>query len=1417
MSSAQSHFKSVFPPVDEDTLAGSLSNTIAGRICNFLDLNGGGYVVDGACASSLLAVTSAATALQDGDLDVALVGGVDISLDPFELVGFAKVGALSPTEMRVYDRAANGFCPGEGCGFVVLKRLADARADGDYVYASVRGWGVSSDGAGGITAPSVEGQALAIRRAYKRAGYSPGSLRFVEGHGTGTPAGDPVELKAIATAMGAYGETEPRRCGVTSFKSIVGHTKAAAGIGGFIKATIAANRRVIPPTAGCVDPSPAFEDAARVLFPIREGWVDPPNTVVRAGVSAMGFGGINTHVTLESGDPPASRLKPSLDEEVLLGSAQATELFVVSARSLEGLEARLQHLRVRADGMSIGELADLAAELAAEVDPDDRVRAALVTSDPEQLQSHVDAIARAIREEPPEAGSAPRSVARGGLAWFANAPQRPRVGLVFPGQGSQQIGMARRLVRRFEWARRFVEEVDGWLAELGAQPIGELVFRELDRAENGETVRSWRDTLRRTEHAQPAICVASALWLEYLARLGVFPAVVAGHSLGELSAFHAAGGLDERALIELAWRRGQLMADTDASGAMANLSCSREEAEKLIAEEPGYCAIANLNAPTQTVVSGDRDAVARIVRTAKKRSIAAVALEVSGAFHSAHFQEAALRLRRVEGVPEISDPLTTPLISAVDGTELRTGIMIRDYLSRQMCAEVDFIRVAKAMAERCDLLVEVGPGRVLSGLVKRTLGDELACFPVESKPGKDEDLNVALAALFAHGQRLRLDALYEGRLYRPFVPASERRFIENPCERAFPSETAVPEETLVRAVSPVSTDAQAPETAPRADSALPAHQQVTESQIVQKPSVNGAVLAAVEELTGFPVQSLGLELRLVDDLHLDSIKTVELVSEVADQLGIVQSFDAAELADATLGELIERLSELETAAGAAAGATSSDRPAPARVDGEPGRVPVNHFAVEWEEEPMAAVASGAVLARGRTLVLTSDSEDRFAARVSEELSRRGVDASVCDTARASEPRPAFDHLLVLAPEDPALDELERLQRLADLLTASSRLLPSNEGARDHTSCVAWVKTAAPSDVRRGHFDYGLSSFAATVHLERRRLRVRSIELSYPDPRPAEVADAVFRELGSEAAFASVRYDEKGTRRVRRPALRSRASYEPRAHLLGAEDVVLVTGGAKGITAECALALARETNAIMVLVGSSPAPETAPSSPGNDEIRGTLERFFAEGLRCEYRSCNLTDRDEVDRLVAGIRRDFGSVDAVVHGAGLNFPRRVEEPATSEVLEEISPKLVGAMHLFAALSAEPPRMFVALTSIIGVTGMPHNAWYALANECLDRTLGQFEECSAATEVLSVAYSVWGSVGMGAKLGSVERLGKLGIDAIPVERGASEFVDLLTRNPGPREVIVTGRLGGLDTWQPVMPALSGARVPGKARPRA
>ncbi|MEJ2039145.1 MAG: ketoacyl-synthetase C-terminal extension domain-containing protein, partial [Desulfosarcinaceae bacterium] len=265
------------------------------------------------------------------------------------------------------------------------------------VYAALQGWGISSDGRGsGITAPSVPGQVHALEQALARTPFKASRLDFIEGHGTGTAVGDRTELGAIAAVLAQDKACPPRACGVTSLKSIIGHAKAASGIGGLIKAVIAVNRRVMPPTAGCRLPHPIFDDQARCLYPVLYGEKRRSNAVLRAGVSSMGFGGINCHITLTSADPPSPRLNPDLEETALMASSQESELFVLTGRDSASLSRRARSLAREASGISMAEMADFAFDLSGRIDDRDAWRGAVVAGGPDDLAEVLDALSRGL-------------------------------------------------------------------------------------------------------------------------------------------------------------------------------------------------------------------------------------------------------------------------------------------------------------------------------------------------------------------------------------------------------------------------------------------------------------------------------------------------------------------------------------------------------------------------------------------------------------------------------------------------------------------------------------------------------------------------------------------------------------------------------------------------------------------------------------------------------------------------------------------------------------------------------------------------------------------------------------------------------------------------------------------------------------
>lgn len=951
MKTTEGCYKSVFPDVNEDFVAGSISATIAGRICNYFDFHGGAFVIDGACASSLAAVITAANMLASSDLDLALAGGIDISLDPFELVGFSRNGALSRSEIRPYDRRGDGFIAGEGGGVVVLKRLSDALRDGDAVYAVLRGWGMASDGRTGIMQPAASQQAAAIRRAAVQAGYGLETLDFIEGHGTGTRAGDRTELQGLSLVMAEAGESNGksgRTCGIGSLKSLIGHTKATAGVASLIKAVAAVNRRVIPPTAGCDEPNDAFNEMG-ALYPIRLGEVRSPDAILRAGVSAFGFGGINTHIIIESGGTPSPKLAAQVDERALLASHQDSELFVFGGRTREELLAHVESALADAPLLSQSDLVDLAASLADQLPSVALFRAAIVAESVDDLAAKLAELRNALQGDPPSPGMPRRGI------HIASGSGAGRIGFLFPGQGSHQLLMARTLIERFDWAKQLAETADGLVQALTGQTLLDAIYRPIDRARDASELDEWTASLSATELAQPAICLASVLCARFLHSLGIRPSVVGGHSLGEITALHEAGAFDAETLLLIATLRGQAMRTASGrAGAMASLACPRAEAESLIAQVSGTVVVANLNSPNQTVVSGDSEAVDAALSAAANRNIQYRRLPVSNAFHSplvaqgAESFEAALQ-------PLSAPDLAVPVISGMESASIDGGTDLRRHLASQIVSPVNFIATAKKMKELCDVFIEVGPGRTLSGLCRDIFDEDTICTPIAAN-ALAWNPNPAVAVAFVNGVGVNWREFYAKRLVRPYISPSKRVYLSNPAENPIEvKDISLPrsdasllagEQALEGALGQelgldarqlseylrqrgefiagvVRLDmASSGDHAGRIATARPASTQAAQPLAPPNPAprrarvgklsikdITALVVDLISTRTGYPQASITPDSRLLDDLNLDSIKAGELVAEALRRVGAAGAIDATRFANASVQAIANALHE----------------------------------------------------------------------------------------------------------------------------------------------------------------------------------------------------------------------------------------------------------------------------------------------------------------------------------------------------------------------------------------------------------------------------------------------------------------------------------------------------------------------------
>ena len=666
------------------TAAGALANMIAAAVAQELNLKGPAYTVDAACASALVAVSDAVAQLRAGSIDAAVVGGVYLQITPEHYIAFSRIGAMSAQgRCRPFDHRADGFVQGDGGGAVVLKRLADAVADGDRIYAVIEGVALNNDGRGdGPMAPVLEGQAQVIRDAWADADRSPDQLRYVEAHGTGTDVGDVTEVRALHRALGDLGAEVQ----LGSSKANVGHTMSAAAIAGLIRTALAIHHGTIPPMSG-FDQAKDELDLPATPFRVPTEAQPWPEGERVAALSSFGFGGTNGHLVLRNAPDPAP--VPATDQLELIRLSAGTEagLRRTAGRLADALRSSPQ-IRV----------ASVARTWAAR--PAVTHRAALVAADRQSLIAQLDALS---------AGEIPK-----GVGWGQAQGLPPAVALMFPGQGAQRVGLLASVRDRFGEVSRALAAADDDVADLLPVPLTTLLYPDDPDDPAAEAA------LTRTEHCQPAMVAAGlALW-RLLEAVGVRPVVATGHSLGEFVAAAVGGVISPRDALRFATQRGQAMAGVPGDpGTMAALSCDADTARTLLVDG---AVLANDNHPNQVVVSGATDAVDRVVEHARSAGIEVKPLDVSHGFHSPVF--AGLDTDALLADIAIHDPGEITIASGIAEGPYRDGDDARSVFARHATSPVAFQGALEQCVEAgAEVFLQVGGGGPLASFARAVVAD----------------------------------------------------------------------------------------------------------------------------------------------------------------------------------------------------------------------------------------------------------------------------------------------------------------------------------------------------------------------------------------------------------------------------------------------------------------------------------------------------------------------------------------------------------------------------------------------------------------------------------------------------------------------------------------------------------------------
>ncbi|HEY0880771.1 MAG TPA: type I polyketide synthase, partial [Archangium sp.] len=1256
-------------------MAGSLLNMIACSVAQTFDLNGPAMSIDAACSSALVAIHEAVVNLRARQINMAVAGGVYLNLNPDNLVGFSRIGAISPSGVcRPFDAKADGFVMGEGVGLVILKRLDDAIRDGDRVYAVLKGSGCNNDGRGeGPMTPRPEGQRDAMWRAHADCDFPVETISYVETHGTATTVGDVVEVGALKHFFNERaGKTlDQPFCNLGSIKGNIGHTMSAAGVAGFIKTCLMLHHGVIPPQPSVEELNPKL-DLPRSPFRVSRElspWTAP---IKRAAVSSFGFGGTNAHVLLEQAPVKQAQVSPG------------PHLFLLSAPTSALLQQHAAELAREVTQHAL-QPADVALALASRQAFDARVAF---------LASGQDELVEALEQ-----------VASGTLAPTTPVPAEQRkLAFLFAGQGAQRVGLLQDLVARFPGLRSRLEQYDAAVKAKAGFSLLEALYPPA-----GTDPVKAQAHLTQTHVCQPAMAALGIAMGELLRDCGVVPHVTLGHSLGEFAAASVAGMIPGADAVKLVAERGQLMNELKLvdPGAMLAVMADRATVERHLGALQGV-VVANHNHPTQVVLSGTTKGIEAAQQHFVAAGLKCTRLDVSHAFHSPLMAGMDVKMKGVVAGLALNEP-KSGVVSCISGKTYGSVAEARDIWVRHATAPVNFVEALETCAnEGVTHFLQVGAGGALLSFARGVVtGASVHALAPNEGADNGTMLLTALGQLWSRGVPVNAVPLLQGARMAllPPTPLETQKYWAmertprapraplrpQPALSSPPSKGPVAMDNLIalfqqqmallqsqaeivkaqaaaiqamaggdataltqqltQVAQPVQVAMQAgatgvamqstvvPAPAPVViakppdfsnlvgkkgtdqvtgpQTAAPAPAKKEEPKVDHRPAVTDVVLDAVARISAFPRKTLKLEQTLVGELGFDSLMLVELDQSIGKAYPSLGGLPRELFGKATSSATV-----IDHVVGVLEGAIV------AKVEAAPAvTTPIERYAPAVVAAPLASL-SETVLHLEHPVLVTKDTKGVADALVAK-LAQHEIKAIVGDANTAG----TFGGVIAL----------DTLGQTGDYRAASRSLLTLSKKLGGEKAELFVTVTGLGGGFgltgtsRETLGQVGALGFTKALAAEWPDALVKALDVDV-----ALGADAIAGHIVEEL-LSGDRTSEVGFTKSGRTAVSLGAAPSKDAKKLNSNSVVVVTGGAKGLGFKFAKALAKKYGCTIALTGRSVL---------NDELAKATAAVKAAGAKaCSYHPMNVRDAASVKVALDVIRAQHGSLDAIVHNAGV----------------------------------------------------------------------------------------------------------------------------------------------------------------------